>query len=204
MYAPQTILSSNSKTGCSINLPIKGHCTPTVTCAKTCYAKAGHIAFPFSRRKQQWISEYLATGNIDKLINECLSRTAVRLSGSGDLNLEHVKSVIKLAKACPDTMFWGMTRKVSIAKKLNNKLPNLKLLLSIDRDSPKASLKYTGAMCWGPRMSDDIVPNDDRIVTVFPYHVHGNVKGNVPHHEKDCPAVWNHKGCMVCKKCWNW
>jgi hypothetical protein len=204
MYEPQTILSSNTKTGCSINLPIAGHCIPTKTCASTCYAKRGHISFPTSTRKQRWVSEYLAAGNLFKLIHECLSRTAIRISGSGDLNQEHVKNVIKLAKACPDTMFWGMTRKVDIARKINNKLPNLKLLLSVDRDSPKATWKYKEAMCWGPRMIGDKVPNDERIITVFPYHFSGKVIKNMPHHKKDCPAVWDHRGCMVCGKCWKW
>jgi len=59
MYFPTTILSENSKTGCSLNLPIAGHCRPTKNCARVCYAKCGNTAYPNSKRKQIWLSKYL-------------------------------------------------------------------------------------------------------------------------------------------------
>jgi hypothetical protein len=208
MYHPTTILSSNTKTGCSINLPIKGHCRPTKNCAKTCYARCGHTALPSNIKKQMWVSDYLKGTDLSELIKECSSRTAVRLSGTGDLQTEHTKNIRRLAKACPNTQFWGMTRKLEIARALNGKLPNLKIMVSIDSSSPKDVQDYNGVLCWGPRLKDDKVPlKDKRIRTVFPYHFAGKVVDvkNMPTDKRDCPAVRHTKdGCLSCGRCWNW
>lgn len=206
MYTPTTILSENSKTGCSINLPLT-NCRPTKNCSKTCYARCGHTALPVSKRKQAWVSDYLKGNNLTELIRECSGRTAVRLSGTGDLSLEHCKNIIKLAKACPNTMFWGMTRKLEIAKALNGKRPNLKVMVSVDASSPASVWKYQGTLCWGPRFKDDTVPADPRIKTIFPYHFAGKIVQvkSMPRDFRDCKAVWHENaGCLSCGQCWNW
>ena len=205
MYSPTTILSENSKCGCSLNLPIAGHCRPTPNCARCCYARSGHTALPASKHKQVYTSKYLAGNNIDRLIEEARTWPAVRLSGTGDLSLDHCKNLIRLAASVPRTMFWGMTRKIEIANEINHKLPNLKLMVSVDSSSPKSVWKYPGAMCWGPRLASDVVPDDPRIHTVFPYHRSGRVINGVPHDRRDCRAVWHEiSGCQVCGRCWNW
>jgi hypothetical protein len=207
MYQPQTILSSNTKTGCSLNLPIQGHCRPTRNCARTCYARVGHTALPSNIRKQKWISEYLKGQNITDLTQECRGRTAVRLSGTGDLQTEHVPNILRLATACPTTMFWGMTRKIEIAKALNGHYPNLKVMVSVDSSSPESVWKYQGTLCWGPRLKDDQVPKLKKIKTIFPYHSHGKIVGikTMPQDSKDCPAVRHVvKGCLDCRRCWDW
>ena len=206
MYHPTTILSSNTKTGCSINLPIKGHCRPTKNCAKTCYAKCGHTALPSNLKKQQWVSDYLKGTDLTELIRECQGWTAVRLSGTGDLLIEHVPNIRQIAKACPATQFWGMTRKIEIAKALNNKLPNLKIMVSVDSSSPESVWKYQGTLCWGPRLTADKVPKTG-IHTIFPYHFAGKVVNikNMPRDKRDCPAVRHTvSGCLSCNRCWNW
>jgi hypothetical protein len=208
MYFPTTILSENSKTGCSLNLPIAGHCRPTKNCSRTCYARYGHTALPVSKNKQRWLSDYLKGSDITQLIGECRGRTAVRLNGTGDLNKEHVPNILKLAKTCPATVFYGMTRKIEIAKALNNKLPNLKFMVSVDSSTPKSIWEnYKGTLCWGPRFAGDVVPNLKNIRTIFPYHFAGKIvkKDHMPHDPRDCPAIW-HKvsGCLSCGKCWNW
>jgi hypothetical protein len=204
-YYPTTILSENSKTGCSINLPIKGHCKPTATCAKHCYAKSGHTRLPVSQKKQIWVSLYLAGKSLSALIVECKSHTSVRLSGTGDLNTNHLPAIFKLATQCPNTQFWGMTRKVDIAQAVNNKYPNLHLLLSVDNSSPSTVWNYSGAMCWGPRMAEDVVPQDSRIKIIFPCHHAGHVKSTIEKDPRDCQAVrHNISGCMECGRCWNW
>lgn len=205
MYSPQKLLSDNTKTGCSINLPIKGHCRPTIRCARDCYGRTGHTALPTSQRKQSYVSKYLNRRNIDDLIKECRSRTAVRLSGAGDLKMSHTENILRLAQACPDTQFWGMTRKVDVARALNGKYNNLRLLVTVDPTSPASTWEYEGKLCFGPRHAGDEVPDDDRIVTVFPRHFAGQVVKGVPHHAKDCRAVWHEiDGCLSCGRCWNW
>lgn len=205
-YFPTTILSQNSKTGCSINLPIAGHCRPTKNCARCCYARSGHTAMPSNKKKQVWVSEYLKGSDLTQLINECRGRTAVRLSGTGDLSLEHCPNIIHLAKACPATMFWGMTRKLEVAKALNKKVPNLKIMVSVDSSSPDSIWKYNGVLCFGPRLKNDTVPkNDKRIRIIFPYHKGGRIIKGVPEDKKDCQAVYHRiPGCLSCGRCWNW
>ena len=205
MYRPITILSSNSKTGCSLNLPIKGHCRPTKNCAKSCYAKCGHTALPSNLKKQNWVSEYLKGQDLSGLIQECRGRTAVRLSGTGDILIEHVPNILRLSSSCPNTMFWGMTRKLEIAEALNGHLPNLKIMVSVDSSSPEAVQNYKGTLCWGPRLATDQVPDLKKIRTIFPYHRSGKVIKEIPEDRRDCPAVRHQvSGCLECERCWNW
>jgi hypothetical protein len=163
-----------------------------------------------SKHKQSWISEYLK-GNYDSklalLIEECKIHPAVRLSGTGDILKEHIPNILKLARACPSTIFWGMTRKLEIAIALNNKLPNLKLMVSVDSSSPESVWNYQGTLCWGPRLATDIVPADPRIRTVFPYHSSGKIvqAKSMPKDKRDCPAIRHTlNGCMECGHCWTW
>ena len=209
MYQPQIILSENMKCNRSINLPIAGHCRPTSVCSVACYAKTGHCAMKHSTRKQAWVSDYLAGGqdpSLARLKRECQPLRAIRLSGTGDLNPGHLPGIINLAKSCPDTQFWGMTRKLEIAKYINEAgLPNLNILVSVDASSPESVWNYDGALCFGPRRPDDQVPADPRIITVFPNHFRGKVVAGMPHHPKDCRAVWHEiDGCMSCGQCWSW
>jgi hypothetical protein len=205
LYHPTMILSENSKTGRSINLPIADHCEPTINCAACCYAKQGHTIRPSNIRKQQWVSDYLKGNNLEEIIKETHKHTAVRISATGDLLLDHIPNMIRLAQACPQTMLWGMTRKIPVAEELNNRLPNLKLMVSVDSSSPDSVWNYSGALCFGPRVEGDTVPKDSRIKTVFPYHHHGKVKKGLVKGPKDCRAVWHEiSGCMVCGRCWKW
>ncbi len=204
-YHPVQLLSENKKTGVSINLPIKGHCVPTKRCAADCYGKSGHTALASNIKKQKFMSNYLAKGDIDLLIYECQQYVSVRLNGIGDLKTKHIPAILSLAEACPQTQFWGMTRKIHIAKGINGKFPNLSLLVTIDVSSPDSVWEYDGTLCFGPRREGDPVPDDKRIITIFPRHHIGKIVGNVPDDPRDCPAV-RHKvnGCIECKQCWSW
>jgi hypothetical protein len=206
MYTPQKLLSDNSKTDISINLPILGHCKPTKTCFACCYAKVGPINWSNSRRKQVYVSKYLSGGDISQLKTECQKYNAVRLSGTGDLLPCHVKNILALAEMDPGTQFWGMTRKLDIARSINGRLPNLKLLVSVDATSPESTWQYEGKLCYGPRKEGDEVPKDDnRIVTIFPYHFIGKTVGKIVKDKRNCPAVLHHiKGCHQCGQCWSW
>jgi hypothetical protein len=207
-YHPGTILSTNTKCGHSINLPIAGHCRPTKNCARTCYARKGRTALPSNKKKQVWVSNYLKGLNLTELITECKKLTAVRLSGTGDLQTDHLLGIRRLARACPNTMLWGMTRKLEIARALNGKYPNLKLMVSIDSSSPAETLAYKGTLCWGPRLASDAIPDNKHIHTIFPYHNSGKIVNPkiMPHDSRDCPAVRHIvKGCSDCGgRCWSW
>jgi len=208
-YTPQKIKSENKKTVDSINFPIVGHCSPTKICASCCYAKYGPIAWTNSTRKQQYVSEYLLGNDISRLIRECCNCLAVRLNGSGDLLLGHIPNIVSLADACPDTIFWGMTRKPKIAWKLFKLRVNIKMSVTVDASTPRkiwnALKDYCGRLVFGPRRIQDTVPDDPRILTVFPQHAHGRVIKGMPKHKLDCPAVKHDEGaCLRCKRCWKW
>jgi len=199
------ILSTNSKTGVSLNFPVS-NCTPTKVCEATCYARRHYLIGPTCTAKWNRNSEYLSnTKDCRELIAEARMYTSIRLCGTGDLIQAHVPGLLKLAKGSPQTMIWGMTRKIKVATAVNGRLPNLKLMVSVDASSPKNVWDYDGVLCYGPRRAEDRIPEDDRIITVFPYHSSGKVVGQVPDDPRDCPAV-RHKvsGCSECGRCFTW
>jgi len=162
------------------------------------------MALPVAEKKQQWVSDYLLGDDVSQLINECHQHPAIRLCGGGDLLPKQALSILKVAEACEETQFWGFSRKPVIVDMLNDQLPNVYMQLSVDYTTP-VSL-WEDADCdisYGPRMQDDEVPDDARIRVVFPYHFRGRVINGVPHHHKDCHAVWDHSiHCYQCKRCY--
>jgi len=203
-YKPVTILSSNTKTVVpSLNLP-RTNCNPTKLCWQRCYGKQGHMSLPCSLRKQTWVSNYLLGTDISRLIKECKAYSSVRLCGGGDFLEEHVPNVLRLAEECPDTLLWGFSRKPNIVLGLNNKLPNLYMQLTVDYTTPLSIWSDIDCdIAYGPRMQWDDVPEDERIRVVFPYHFSGKVVKGVPHHPKDCQAVWDHSlHCVDCRRCY--
>jgi hypothetical protein len=199
-----SILSSNKKTGVSLNLP-SSNCRPTSICKFCCYGRhhyLGHGRVALAKWTRN--SRYLAkTPDCKELISEARAFSAVRISGIGDIIPEHIPNLLILAEKCPKTQFWGMTRKPELATAINNRLPNLGLLVTVDAASPPDTWQYQGRLCYGPRRAQDLVPDDHRIITVFPYHNSGKIVGSVPEHKLDCPAI-RHKvsGCLECGQCW--
>ncbi len=203
-----TMLSENSKTGASINLPLI-NCKPTKRCSNECYACVGPIANPNSVRKSMIVDKAIREMDLHRLIRECTQRLNVRLNGSGDLLPEHVRAILALARACIDTTFWGFTRNIEVAEALNGKLSNLSLIVSIDATSPKGFADgFDGPLAFGPRNPGDELPDDPRIIVVFPTHHQGKPDAAIPIDGKDCPAtrfkVREEKlgACDRCKRCY--
>jgi len=140
MYSPGNILSTNLKTGHSLNLP-RTNCTPTKNCAHCCYGRIGHTCLPDATKKAAYVSEYLSGMDIARLVDECRQLTTVRLSGVGDLLTAHIPNILSLANQCPQTMFWGMTRKLPISYALQG-VKNIRLMVSVDSSSPKKTWAY--------------------------------------------------------------
>lgn len=203
-----TMLSGNSKTGASINLPLV-NCKPTKRCSNECYACVGPIANPNSVRKSMIVDKSIRKMDLDRLIRECAQRLNVRLNGSGDLTPDHVRAMLELATKCPETVFWGFTRNLKVAGLLNGALPNMSLIVSVDATSPKGFANdYDGPLAFGPRSPGDDLPDDPRIIVVFPTHHQAKPDPAIPVHEKDCPAtrfkVREDKlgACDRCKRCY--
>ena len=199
------ILSANHKTGVSLNLPVL-NCRPTRRCAAACYACEGLISWRPSIRKALVVDAALRRGEIEGLIWECRRLREVRLNGSGDMTSEHVPGILKLAGACTGTIFWGFTRCREVAEAVNNQCANLSLILTMDATSPDTKLAgFFGPLAFGPRKPRDRVPEDSRIVVVFPEHHAGRTVRGVPMHPKDCPATRGlprKNACLHCQRCW--
>ncbi|HET6494180.1 MAG TPA: hypothetical protein VFH61_02310 [Thermoleophilia bacterium] len=199
------LLSTNRKTGASINLPVT-NCRPTPRCAAACYACEGPIAWTNSVRKSLVLDAMLRTGDIAALARECRCRRDVRLNGSGDMTLVHVPALVMLAEACPRTVFWGFTRRREVAETINGQRGNLSLIVTFDATTPRGALDgYEGPLAFGPRGPSDAVPADRRIVVVFPEHHAGRTVQGVPLHELDCPATRGAErvlACRRCRRCW--
>jgi len=205
LLMPVAMLSSNHKTGTSINLPV-ANCKPTRRCSAACYACVGPICWDNSIRKALAVDKALRTGELEGLIWECRRLQDVRLNGSGDMTLAHVPAILKLARACPKTTLWGFTRSREVAEGLNSKLENLSVIVTFDATSrDKQLVGYDGPLAFGPRRPRDKVPDDNRIIVVFPEHHIGHTIPGVPLHPKDCPATRGMKrknACQRCQRCW--
>jgi hypothetical protein len=199
------LLSTNRKTGTSINLPVL-NCRPTRRCAAACYACEGPIAWANSVRKALVVDSLLRTGDITAFVWECRYRRDVRLNGSGDMTLAHVPAVVALAESCPHTVFWGFTRRREVAEAVNGRRRNLSLIVTFDATTPRGALRgYEGPLAYGPRGPADVVPASRRIVVVFPEHHAGRTVPDVPLHELDCPATRGAErmlACRRCRRCW--
>ncbi|MEN6550153.1 MAG: hypothetical protein ABFE07_29265 [Armatimonadia bacterium] len=204
-YRPKEFLSTNSKTGTSLNLPVI-NCRPSARCAQACYACTGPISWHNSITKSLAVDAELKAGRVERLIEEARRLTNVRISGSGDLTLEQVPAIIRAARSCPGTLFWGFTRKPEVARALHRKARNLTIILSFDASSKDRSFRgYRGPLAFGPRRPEDAVPSDRRIVVVFPEHIQGHTTKGVPRHRLDCPTsrgAEHDNACEKCQRCW--
>jgi hypothetical protein len=115
-----------------------------------------------------------------------------------------------LARECDETVFWGFSRNRKVVEQINGKLPNLSLIISIDATSPKGFVDgYDGPLAFGPRNPGDEVPDDDRIIVIFPTHHRGKPDKAIPVDGKDCPATRfthrseKHGACNRCRRCYH-
>jgi len=198
------LLSENKKTGHAINLPIK-NCRPSAYCQKVCYACLGPISFDASINRSLLTDYLLSSGDVNGFIYECSALTSCRICGSGDLNIEQAPSIIKIAKACPKTSFYGFTRKREIADGLLKKVKNLFMMLSIDHTTPENVYKgYKGKIAFGPRVKGVDMPKIKNISVSFPEHHRGETVEGIKELDSDCPATrgLSHEGaCLNCRKC---
>jgi len=204
-------ISSNTKTGHSLNFPIL-NCTPTKICASSCYACLGPTSWKASLLKALAIENTLQS-NMGYALTETvgeikkLSLTELRYSGGGDLSDHGVNYIIELAALCPDVIFWGFTRKIRVAEKLaSSGKSNIKVIYSLDAKTSLAAIlkiKELGIKTsWLYNDQANIIPKDIHIV--FVNHVHGSPDPSLKEVNNECPAIRKHQvTCFNCKKCFN-
>jgi hypothetical protein len=156
-------ISTNTKLGKGIaafSLPAVETCPGrTKLCEGICYATSGFFRFPKVQNSlQSNYAESLEDGFTDRIVNEIKSRRsikAVRIHPSGDFySAEYVGKWFDIARACPDTKFWGYTRSwrttVPKSKLLHaalrklSELPNVQLFASTDDETKQGPTPSTG------------------------------------------------------------
>lgn len=204
------MLSGNKKTGAALNLPLSC-CRPSARCAETCYAMEGFISSDRAIQHSLVIDRLFRIGEgMVRLIKECRKRKDVRLNGIGDFITDHLPQLFRLVEACPKTIFWGFTRKKEIAVLVNGQYKNLSLVLSWDATHHKSHVRgYKGPLAYGPIQPGEKVPNDKRIIVVFPEHHQKHPHVDILEHKKDCPATripigreyLKEGACQRCQRC---
>lgn len=135
-------VSTNDKTGYSINTPIAETCRPTEACAKYCYGNTGRISMSGALRRQyenfvrfqtlERASKRDLEDEADRVFHAVYpQQTFLRFFGVGDLTPGAVRLINVLAKRHPRLALWVATRKLELAKKLVRS-PNLHIMVSLD------------------------------------------------------------------------
>jgi hypothetical protein len=138
-YEPGSVLSENKVSGCSLNFPIQGTCSPSKLCIKTCYYAAGMTTWSNSLKKQIW--NHIACKDnphafAERVVKEYRKKNLefLRWNGGGDLFAESVEAINYIGKNYPDIVIWVVTRIPKMAA-LVDENPNIHLHFSLDKES---------------------------------------------------------------------
>jgi hypothetical protein len=215
---PENIaISSNTKTGISINLPIAKTCQPTKECKDYCYGTIGPIAFRNSlivQERNYARFSYLETATEEEVDKEChniaskVKNNWVRWNGVGDLIPGSVRVINRMTELYP-IVHWITTRKVKEASKLRDH-ESIRILFSLDAETPKRVLqeamelkqsfqKAKFRFAYVRRKPEDVPSFVDII-----FNEHGKRRLNIVD-ERTCLATLpntDHKNaCDNCRRC---
>lgn len=213
----EVALSTNSKTGVSINVAIARTCRPTKACAEYCYGLAGRLTYDAALAAQARNAAFFAGADKAVLRHEArrvgravLKRqNFVRMFGVGDLQQGSVFFTTVLASEFPELAVWVSTRKLELARQLPL-LPNLHVMLSLDVTTTRENVVATRELvlknrpwffaAWVRRLPTDMIPR--WVSVVFEEHKMSKRASWDPE-RRACPATarggTEHEG--ACKKC---
>lgn len=162
------IASTNSKTGLSINMPLKT-CKPSVVCERNCYACRGPIMFKNSIIKSLRVAAFFdntnATDAAMRVSKEFVNEKFIRWNGSGDLTEKTVEVINSIDK--PQHVF---SRIPELLNKVNN---NVVRILSIDEETLDKINKLNDSSIKTAYLFDEksneeiLVQNIDKIDLIF-------------------------------------
>jgi hypothetical protein len=142
----------------------------------------------------------LAVKSLEKEI-KTKSLADVRYSGGGELSSHGILLISKLSELLPDVIFWGFTRRIEIAEKLEELRPNVKFIFSLDSSTPKSvlnAMKDKGwKTSWLYESNQDEIP--ENVHVIFRNHKHGKVDDSLINKKAECPAIIN--SSLKCKDC---
>lgn len=128
--------SGNMVTGESINFPIVETCKPTKVCAQTCYAACGPITWSASLKKQMRVRNSCIDSPIGfaERVIRFRKMDYITWNGAGDLFLESIEALDRVAVRIPWVPIWVRTRIPQMAVKVTPR-PNVYVHFSLDRFS---------------------------------------------------------------------
>lgn len=214
-------VSSNTKTGHSVNLAIVGSCQPTKECERYCYGLRGPIVFKNSLLVQhnnlerfkvlEKASEEEVEREARSIIRQLKGAAWVRWNGVGDLVPGSVRVINAIARLYPNVTQWVVTRKPEQVQTLQDS-PSIAILFSLDKTTPEKVLQkalslqktFQKAMfqfSWTQTEENDIAP--DCVSIVFNKHIGRNAKDW--NDSRVCHATVkgnSHEGsCDECRRC---
>ena len=215
-------VSTNSKTGYSINASIARTCRPTKACSEYCYGLEGRIRYPAALASQARNASFFETADESLLGESALAvgrrvlrrQTFIRMFGVGDLQPGSVTFLTRLAMAYPKLSVWVSTRKLELARKLPL-LPNLHVMLSCDATTTKKNvedvrwlIRQMGPQffaAWVRRSEDEKPPSWVKVV-FEEHHVGKKGRARWEPEPRACPATVRggvaHDGaCAKCRFC---
>ena len=197
------ILSSNPKTGFSLNLPVL-NCQPTQACAQNCYACQGPSTFCCAIEKAVAVDRWIRTNPrwaAQKTACEA-GQTLLRLNGSGDITPAHLPYVRALLRN--GVRLFGFTKRRDTWTAFS--ALGIQLMFSIDVTMDRRRLTWALRTVPRVRLAYCRRPGDpdwsDRVGVTFPEHgPYTNSTDKIPGSETDCPAVRLHTLCKDCLRC---
>jgi hypothetical protein len=215
-------LSTNSKTGCSINVAIARTCRPTKGCAEYCYGLLGRLTYDAALASQARNAAFFASADKSVLRHEArrIARSVlkrqdfVRMFGVGDLQPGSVFFTTCLVVEFPELAVWVATRKLELAGSLPN-LPNLHVMLSLDSTTTRANTEATRQLvlrnkpqfyaAWARRRPEDKVPR--WVSVVFEEHKMSR-RAQWDPEPRACPATArdgaeHESACEKCRFCFS-
>jgi len=220
--AYEVALSTNSKTGVSINVAIARTCRPTKACAEYCYGLVGRLTYDAALAAQARNAAFFAGADKAVLRHEARrvgravlkKQNFVRMFGVGDLQLGSVFFTAVLASEFPELSVWVSTRKLDLARQLPL-LPNLHVMLSLDATTTRANVVATRVLvlknkpqffaAWARGAPSDRIPR--WVSVVFEEHKISRRAAWDPE-RRACPATVRggaeHEGaCERCRFCFD-
>lgn len=220
--AYEVALSTNSKTGFSINVAIARTCRPTRACVEYCYGLVGRLTYDAALAAQARNAAFFASADKTVLRHEARRigrhvlrrQNFIRMFGVGDLQPGSVFFTAALAHAFPGLSIWVATRKLELACQLPP-LPNLHVMLSLDATTTPENVEATRRLvlknkpqffaAWVRRSPEDKIPR--WVSVVFEEHKMGRRAAWSPD-RRSCPATISggaeHEGaCEKCRFCFD-
>ncbi len=218
----EVALSTNSKTGVSVNVAIAKTCQPTKACAEYCYGLVGRLTYNAALASQARNAAFFAGADKAVIRHEArrIGRSVlkkqdfVRMFGVGDLQPGSVFFTTVLASEFPELSIWVSTRKLELARLLPL-LPNLHVMLSLDATTTRANVEATRWLirqmgpqffaAWARGSPSDKIPR--WVAVVFEEHKAGKRAMWDPE-SRACPATIRdgaeHEGaCERCRFCFD-